>query len=239
MARYLIIGIIVFLVLAVGLAPAGIVSRALEAVPEADLLETRGTIWQGQGQLLVDGRSIGALSWSFKPLSLFALSPAADWQLSQNLAQLSGTGSFDGLMNLTAAGQIQAPAVNQWLAQYDIELDGLFDVENLSIVASEAYVNEIDGVVRWTGGMVRFTLSGRLSQENLPPLLATFTIEDGIARGVVTEPGSATPLLIITQAEPGLVKIGLTKGFTRVLNQPWPGSDPDHVVVLEVEEYLR
>ena len=36
----------------------------------------------------------------------------------------------------------------------------------------------------------------------------------------------------------GFIKIGISKMFTKVLNRPWPGSDPDHAIVLEVEEQL-
>ena len=59
------------------------------------------------------------------------------------------------------------------------------------------------------------------------PQLQVLNAEDGalLITGRLTPSGSAA--------------IGITRGFTKLAGQPWPGSDPDHTVVLEVEEQLN
>ena len=50
--------------------------------------------------------------------------------------------------------------------------------------------------------------------------------------------GESTPLLQAALTGNGFARIGVTKYLTRLLGQPWPGGDPDHAVVLEVEEQV-
>jgi glycine cleavage system H lipoate-binding protein len=39
-------------------------------------------------------------------------------------------------------------------------------------------------------------------------------------------------------AQDGMATVGITKQFTKMLGEPWPGGEPDHAVVLEVGEKL-
>jgi hypothetical protein len=50
--------------------------------------------------------------------------------------------------------------------------------------------------------------------------------------------GAVIPLLRIEVLANGYVRIGITRLLTKLLNNPWPGSDVDHEVVLEIEERL-
>ena len=61
MKRYLIIGSLLFLGFAIGFAPAGLLDRALSANTPADLIEPRGTLWRGQGQLITPQLALGQL----------------------------------------------------------------------------------------------------------------------------------------------------------------------------------
>jgi hypothetical protein len=57
-------------------------------------------------------------------------------------------------------------------------------------------------------------------------------------KAVAYATGESTPLLHAALADNGFVRVGVTKYLTAMLGQPWPGSDPDHAVVLEVEEQV-
>lgn len=58
------------------------------------------------------------------------------------------------------------------------------------------------------------------------------------AEAVVFAAGGQTPLLQAQLQDDGFAKVGVTKLLTKMLNRPWPGSDADHEVVLEVEEQV-
>lgn len=252
MYRYMLGGLFIFLSLSIALAPAGMISHFISGLfvsgqGDAKLLNLRGTVWQGQGDIVVHGKSLGELRWSVQPLALLGANLVADWQLDQTLSTLHGQVRLGDDLTIDAQGQVLAAAVNEWLDQYDIYLEGDFSVHQFSalVATDERTLKQLDGEIRWSGGLVRYTLSGLLHEQHLPPLHTNFhtsfhTNTDSAhgLHGVVTAVGDNTPLMIISSGVPGFIKIGITKGFTRMLRQPWPGSDPEHTVVLEVEEQL-
>ena len=87
----------------------------------------------------------------------------------------------------------------------------------------------------FAGGPVNYRLSGQEYRGSLPPLVAT--LGEGLEVYIYPDEGQ-TPLLVAQMLENGFVKIGVTRLLTKLLNNPWPGSDVDHEVVLEVEEQI-
>ena len=55
MKRYILLGILTFVGAAIVFAPAGIIPRVLSTTPNLDMVDARGTLWRGQGQLLAAG----------------------------------------------------------------------------------------------------------------------------------------------------------------------------------------
>lgn len=240
MTRYILLGIVFFIGLGVSMAPAGLIVGLLDEQSPVMLVNSRGTVWQGQAELLAQGRSLGILRWSVSPSKLFVAKLQADWQLDQTLSQINGQASWDGQPAVTAVGSIDAQSINEWLDPYDIYLEGNFSINQFAakLDSSGKQLEKVEGRIHWSGGLVRFGLSGILYEKTLPPMHVTFETLDDEVRGIVKEGGQSTPLIIFSPGVPGFIKIGITKGFTTMLGRPWPGSDPDHTVVLEVEEQL-
>ncbi len=259
MKRYVLLGLVVFVVVAITFIPAGVVDRALDQTPYVDMVEARGTVWRGSGQLLaLDGTRIGTATWDFEPASLLGLLPRYRWRLDQAQAQLDGTAASRGsVLHLTGAGDIGAGLLNDWLRIYDITLSGDFtvQVESLEWALAEQLLVAASGELTWSGGTVTYVMGGQIRQATLPPMIAVLQTQTADGSTATNEaqtgaPGPATvqvtafavgnetPLMIASQSDGGFVKIGITKGFTKLLQNPWPGSDPDHTIVLEVEERL-
>ena len=240
MKRYLLIGLLVFLIAAIAMVPAGLVARALQSVPNTELIDPRGRIWQGQGQLLLQGNPVGILRWSVDALDTMLLSPSARWQLDQTFIEVSGDVQYsnDGLA-ISADGDVRADAVNPALQPYQLSMTGDFEIDGveLGFDTDSRQISQASGEIYWSGGLVRFTMAGRLREERLPPLIMRLTMSDG-PQAVVYATDDPTPLLIVSQGLPGFVKYGVTKQFTRLLGQPWPGSAPNHQVVIELEEQI-
>lgn len=240
MKKYILVGLLVILILGIALAPASLVRRALDPVPQADLLQPRGTIWQGQGNLLVQGNPLGTARWSLRPLSLLTLSPTADWQLDQTLADVRGDVEWSaGKVGVNANGNVQADAFNGALNAYQIFLTGVFELKDVHLQATPAArrLDAADGEIMWSGGRVRFALAGLLYEETLPPMVARLS-NDPAPNATVFAQGDPTPLMHISEGIPGFIKIGITKRFTELVRRPWPGNDPAHRVVVQVEEQI-
>ncbi len=238
MKKTLAIGLVLFIVFVVALAPAGLLRRATDTVPGLDLAQPTGTIWRGTGQLIVDRQLIGNLAWVFQPLSILRLAPGYDVELKGDALSLAGmvNASMSGTQ-LSLAGRIDADLFDRYLNAYDLTIAGELSISALSAVVADGRITQLEGEARWSGGEVRYVLSGRLGASELPPLVAYVATEEFPTADIFPE-GGQTPLLHVQLLDTGFVKIGVTKSLTKMLNNPWPGGDPDHAVVLEVEEKI-
>ena len=243
MKKYVLLGILFFIVVVLVRMPASIVSTILDNHPKISLVDARGTIWQGQGHLLVDGNRLGIAQWSLSAWSILTFSPSAEWMLEQNFATLSGDAIYSwNELQLSANGMVQAEAFNPFLVDYDIDITGDFKLDGVvanvdtNRESGSLLLNRIEGDILWSGGIVKFTLAGLLQEEILPSLITRLDSNEGLPNATVFEVGANTPLMMFAQGAPGFIKVSITKRFTQLLNRPWPGSAADHEIVVEVEE---
>lgn len=241
MRRTILLGILLFLGFAVAFAPAGLVRLAFDQIQGATLTHPVGTIWQGQGQILLRERPLGTLEWDLRPAGLLNGALAYDFVLVGNADgrghHLTGSTSirFDRSLALQVSGSVSAGFVNQFLAPYDMMMAGDLTLTDVVLTAANGVPTGANGEIKWGGGPVRYILSGRIMSSILPPLVAY--LGEGPEATVYAQSGQ-TPLIKAELLENGFAKVGITRLLTKMLDNPWPGSDPDHAVVLEVEEQV-
>lgn len=249
--RYLLVGALLVLGLLVARAPASLLTHALSEDGAARLIATSGTIWHGEGTLhlrALGGMSgyldAGQASWRFRPGDLLRGRLGFSVMLAGSDHALSATvGIAPGRLFLTLNGKAESAFINPWLAAYDMWLAGTFQVASWSLAAplgtpaADAMVTgtQLDGRLGWTGGNVRYRLSGRDFSIQLPALAAE--LGPGPV-GAVHEQASGTPLLVFSLTDAGFAKIELTQRFTELAGTPWPGRAAPGTVVLAVEEQL-
>lgn len=236
MKKGLIAGALLFLGIVLVRAPAGLINLALDDNLPLTLLEPHGTLWSGNSELLFNGIAIGRLDWSFKPVTLISAAVGYDLVLTRpdialDVALESGLNSQQAIVN----GRVGASFVNVWLAPYDIDLGGEFRLNEVHIVIRDQRLEQTSGDLAWNGGPVTYVLSGKVHRSALPAMQAR--LGPGPA-AVAFATDDSTPLLHASLEPNGFAKIGVTKYLTKILGNPWPGGDPDHAVVLEVEEQV-
>lgn len=236
MVRALIVGGLIFLSLIIIRLPAGLISWFLPEQGPVSVLNLAGTVWTGTGEVLAEGRSMGRLHWQFSPVTILKGAVGYDFQLSGSGIDLSGR-AHSGFTRtrVELSGLVTAPFVNQWLAPYQIELSGQFQVTDVTATLQGQILEALAGQIHWDGGPIRYTLSGILHTSALPAVIAN--LGPG-AEAVANAVGEPTPLLTAALQTDGYARFGVTKYLTRLLGEPWPGGDPDHAVVLEVEEQV-
>lgn len=236
MRKAIVAGILVFLILVLIRIPAGIIHTFVPDGSQIRVLSPEGTLWNGSGELLVQGISTGIVNWSVQPSTI--LQGRLGYELALSGAGIDIDASLEtGLATTKASinGTVEGAFVNRWLAPYHIELDGVFHLADVKLILEERLLTGLDGRLSWDGGPIRYRLSGIMHDSALPPMLAD--LGPGPA-AVAYARGESTPLLQAALGDNGFARIGVTKYLTRILGQPWPGSDPDHAVVLEVEEQV-
>ena len=236
MRKAVAFGIVLFLIILVVQAPASLITRFLNPNAPARIQELDGTLWSGSGRVLVNDHPVGRVHWSFKPTLLLRLAIGYDLVLNGAGITLHGHAATNGAETTGAAtGSVEGSFVNFWLAPYDIELGGTFEVNDVTVALDGRQLAEAAGRLAWSGGPVTYVLSGKVSSTTLTPMYAD--LGPGPVAVAFAE-GEPTPLLHAEVKPDGFARIGVTKYLTKKLGNPWPGGDPDHAIVLEVEEQV-
>jgi hypothetical protein len=236
MRKVLAFGVVLFLVILVVRAPASLITRFLDSGAPARIHELEGSVWSGSGHVLINDRPVGRLHWSFKPTSLLGLAVGYDLMLNGSGIALRGHAATN-VTETTGAltGSVDGSFVNLWLAPYDIELGGAFEVNEVTVALEGRQLTGAGGRLAWSGGPVTYVLSGKMSSTRLTAMYAD--LGPGPVAVAFAE-GESTPLLHAELKPDGFARIGVTKYLTKKLGNPWPGGDPDHAIVLEVEEQV-
>lgn len=238
--RLILIGVGTFVLCAIVFAPASLVRFVIPNGGLLTIAAPTGTLWRGSGDLGVAGSPIGAINWSFAPAALLGANLGYDLSVRGEHVDLSGRASA----GFTAAraelgGTFDTALLADLLTRYDIRLPGSIAVESLDV--SGAYRGRLPqarGELKWSGGAVDYALSGREHHVTLPPLVGFLDSSSGQPEISVYQVNDKMPLLLARITQDGLATVGITKQFTKMLGDPWPGSEPDHAVVLEVGEKL-
>lgn len=238
MIRGIVIVVLLSFALLVWKAPAALLRNAFNEVQGVDLVDTSGTLWTGQGRLLVDQGPLGRLTWQIEPGALLGLQLAYQVRLSSEDIDLQGTlQGAPGGFGADLQGLITNAALNRFAGSYDMTLAGDVRVEALRLNAGyDRRLETLRGTLRWQGGPVTYPEAGGMQRAALPPLFAELADDAGHAVARVFAEGGTTPLLHVRTLDGGYYRLGVTKLLTRLVGRPWRGSDPDHQIVLELEE---
>jgi hypothetical protein len=239
-ARLVVLGTSTFILCLVVFAPASLVPILLRDLGALTLTSPAGTFWRGYGDLGVAGTPLGRVAWTFSPSMLLGGQVGFDLDLSGADVQLRGRASTSfSTARADVAGTLATRVLAGVLARYDLHIPGDLTIEQLDIAAPyAARVPDVRGNLAWSGGNVAYRLSGRDHRVALPKLVGFIDSSAGGPSITVHQVDDKTPLLIGRIAQDGLATIGITKQFTQLLGEPWPGGEPDHAVVLEVGEKL-
>jgi len=261
--KYLLIGLATLLLCAVFFAPASLIKNGLESSTEIAVTDTRGSLWNGSAMLSMPGIpektqtfELGRLNWKFVPQALFSLCLTYQVELRAQTHTFSGRicRSKDSLL-IEGDLKLHSSLLNSLLIDYDMQVTGLLEMTALrlemDLTPNSATllhaIKDLSAQMHWPGGPIQYRLSGlnhelslpamqgELGYENRSPNMRVFEQNEN---SVTSGQKPPTPLILGNLDQNGWISIGITKKFTELLNQPWPGSEPDHAVVLEVQEKL-
>ena len=244
--KYAALGLLVLVLYAVIFAPATLVKQALEANAAVTLTEVKGSLWRGSANVSIPTLNLGKVSWVFTPMALLS------FELDYFIEMHAATHNFSGhirkssdRIGINGDLEVQAEPINKLRTHYNIQISGTLEAKPMHVIYVDS-IEHIDAHLAWTGGPVRYGLSGQMYTQQLPALKGMIDSNEGFPKlrvyldeNVEKTIGNVQIPLILGQLEGnGWIKLGITKSFTKLLNQPWPGSEPDHAVVLEVQEKL-
>ena len=241
MKRYLLVGSIALLAIMAYAAPASLLKKPLARVPDLRVSQLQGTLWSGSGAVTIRDQRLGTLRWQFAPARLLRAQAAFNFTLQGDTLALSGIAGH-GISHwlLDASGTIGQGLLNQTLAPYEIQMTGDLSLDTLALRATGEAIAELDGTLQWPGGVVRYPVPGGQASRRLPTLSAELGLDPEHTEPLanVHSENVNYPLISLRLLQSGFVKISLTRRFTQIVGMPWPGSEPDHAFVLEVEQQV-
>jgi general secretion pathway protein N len=239
--RYVAMGLLTFAVFFVAFAPASLfASLVARQLPGTSFTEARGTVWSGSARMAYHTEVLGHITWRLRPAALLTLRLAYDAWLDDGTERIDAR-IVAGTSRLTvdAAGTLAAVRLDALLAQYDIIVPGTFRIESVRMVRERgAALPDVRGELHWTGGEVRYRLGDANNNARLPAMVGFIDSSAGQPEVSVYAVEDETPLILARLAADGWITIGITKRFTHMTGQPWHGDQPEHAVVVEVQEKL-
>ena len=237
--RYALIGL-VFVVCIILLAPARLLPAALGDDGPTRLTGVRGSVWNGAAAVGYGGQSLGSLSWKLDAARLARGEAVFDWRLAGDGHALTGSARLGRKgLHCDVAGAVHNATMRRILAPYWIEAEGDIGIDQLAARFDyELHPLEVVGKLSWIGGEVRYRLGGEQYRVVLPPLSGVLGTVDARPALTVFGKGVDAPLLQIRLGDDGWVDIGVTKMLTRMAGFPWPGTEADHMIVIELSERL-
>ncbi len=225
--------------------PASLVTRFLDSNPDIPitLLNTSGTLWNGNGRISNNAIRKVNISWSIPIFDILVLSPSVIWKLDKNDSVLQGKSSISlKKMTTDLSGKIGSVLLNRIFSEYDVRLDGSLSVEGLSMVTDPRKsfsINQLDGLAIWTGGEITYMLAKSPVTIMSPVFeLELFNKTPNIINARLNSPNYNFPLLLASLTERGNLNVKVTKAFTKIFGNKWPGQEAEENIVLELEEYI-
>jgi len=201
------------------------------------LITPTGTLWRGSSQFVTPLGVQAKLQWD-----------TTLWRPGANFALIDAKTSIQGrlepsLSNIHASlsGQLDARTLAPLLAQYDLFVPGIFDLQPTNLHFSAGSLTMLSSSqLKWSGGQVRYILANRRYDALMPPLFASITARDdgALEANVTLSSADAAPLLILRLNPSGSIYLGVTRGMLRLANYPWTGEEAETELIFEVERGL-
>ena len=235
--RYVIFAALLIGGFSIWLAPASLLRRVTNEVSGLDIVNTSGSLWHGRGTIVLQGEGVGTLNWKLKPARLLALELGYDFDFTGRDTSLQGIFTAGiGRLALTGSGLLGNQSINYTLAPYGVTLSGDILVDRVNSVWKRGTMESLDGLLAWGGGSVSWSSAAAPGSATLPALQARMEGAAGNVNGVIAPADGQTPLLQGSLLADGTLQVGMTVLLFRLLGIPWQGSEPDHVIVMEMTE---
>lgn len=239
MLRYIAVGVLLALLLCIVFAPASLLGHAVKEIPGLEVVAPRGTLWSGHGGVVIQGEQIGIARWTLHPLRLLLFELAYSVRFTGRDAVLDGAVTVTpGTVHGRASGTLGADALNYTLAPWDVRIEQPVAVETVEAVFENRRLAAIDGQLAWPGGATTWLLDGSPTTVALPPMTGRLAASEGRLTGLLVPADGQIPLVQMMLAPDGTFTLKISKLLTRLVGRPWPGSDPDPAIVIEMVDDL-
>lgn len=231
-AAYLAIGITVFLISIIVMAPAsiltGLVSDEVQRkIPGLKIGATRGRIWQGSTQVQYQQFPQVTVAWEMAALSLLNGEVSTLVELTGDGLQVDlhamASASGGSLDNIT--GTIESRFINAVSVDYGLDLTGIFQLSDIHTSFDQRWLTTLTGETTWSGGIVHIETPEKFYSVKLPALTGQLSMKDSNAMLDVAS-GTAT-LLTLSLKPDGWSQTSISYQLMDMAGLPLPNGYQD------------
>ena len=229
---YILLALAVLVVAAITRMPASIaVNQILQRVnlpADITIRYTKGTIWEGQTQLIFRTFPSLTLRWDIDAFhSLSALS--VEIEAVSPASRLSGLVQLDSeaISISDLSFSLASSDINQLAATYGHRLESDINGRGIGGVIGQTCIRALSGQVNWSGGLLSIDTGGGATGVQTPALDGTLSAEDcGASLSLrAAEQASATATLSLDQT--GWLKASISPALVSLVTNE-PASGPMH-----------
>ena len=237
---WILLGVVAVVVILVVMIPARAYSMILENYGTY-LLATKGTIWYGSGDVSAAGKNVGRLEWRLQPKRVFAGQLAFKVSMQNQNIRLSGI-MIRGFTHTEFHGSttLAQSVVNSILLPYEIQVQGEFEVNDLSVqINDKRQVKVLSGNIEWEGGTSRYRTNNETRVFEMPEVSGILSQEEDTAVLNFQDQERNIPLVNVRfQPDSGLFEVALTQHMLELSQMPFESAAEPSDIVVEVSREL-
>ncbi|HIG41637.1 MAG: type II secretion system protein N [bacterium] len=156
---YFVAALLSFIIFMAVLTPAAVVWRLISdevSIPNLQVYQVSGTLWNGQAELKYRQFPISSLHWEIDPLSLVYGDIELEFLISGDSHEFSGEAllghSRVAIVNLR--GTLGSRYINDVSRSQGYTISGEFEVRDVNLATDFRLFNDAGGRVYWSGGRI-------------------------------------------------------------------------------------
>lgn len=239
-----LIGLLVYLLTAVALIPAGWlwhwVSPRVPLPQQVTVHQVSGRVWQGAAGLSFQGRPL-IVHWHLGWPSVTALTLPVGFSLESLNSKLEGrlvTGWPDQA-DLQAEGRVHVKDFESLIEQSGgAMLAGDVTIRNLRLRWQNGRFQSAAGLATWPGGTVTWPQGGRIQSAQFPPMEASLGGEAGQLSLRIARQGRNEPVAEADIFTDGILEVRVYKRLLDLAGQSWSGAASPGDIIFRVRQPL-
>lgn len=241
---YVATAIASFLAFLVVFAPASLVwslisEEVVNRLPDLQVHQISGTIWDGESEIQFRQLPSSALTWQLSPLALASATARIHITVQGQGHSLQGQITLDRTSVTLQAlnGQINSGYINALSEPFGLAFAGDLEIRDLGVNVERQEITSSHGTVHWTGGDIVLNASTQPETISLPPLDGElYFMNQQIILDVTYQ---HLMLLQILLKKDGWAEVAVRGRLLDMANIPLAeGSDPDETILLLEEKIL-
>ena len=236
---YFVAALLSFIIFLAVLTPAAVVWRLTVdevSIPNLQVYQVSGTIWNGQADLKYQQFPDSSLRWEVDPLSLVFGGVELEFLVSGDSHEFSGDAHMNdsGVVMTNLQGTLGSRYINNVSRPKGLTISGEFEIQDANFTSDFRVINDAGGHVYWSGGRIVSINESGTTVWDLPSLEGDLSLVDASVELLIHREQAS---VVDIQLKPdGWLSVAIKARLLSLAKLPLPSATGLQDTVLEFEE---